>query len=243
MLHYVRQGAGKTIVLVHGFLAGADTFQALMDDLAVHFDVIAVDLPGHGKSEVEVDAYTVESYAQAVIEVLKKENVKEAYWLGHSMGGYIVLTALAEQLFPIPKAILLHSAVNADHEEAKQKRTNQQLSIKRDGVVQFVEDVVPNFLSAKSSPKLTEQAITVAKQASIDGLVAALEAMKSRPARQTFIDETTTPILVIEGVDDKIVPKIETANSAITKAQVDSGHLGMIEDLDGVLQAIYNFLK
>jgi pimeloyl-ACP methyl ester carboxylesterase len=243
MLNYIRQGSGKTLVLIHGFLGGLDVFQALIDDLSHHFDVVAVDLPGHGQSDVSVSAYTIEAYAEAVIDVLKEEGIEKAAWLGHSMGGYIVLSALANNLFTIPKAILLHSAVNADGEEAIEKRTKQQQAIKLDGVEPFVENVIPNFLSPKSSPNLTKQAKAVANQASIEGLVAALEAMKSRSARQNYIDETSTPILVIEGTEDKVVPSIETNNTAITKIKVDSGHLGMIEDLDGVLQAIYSFLK
>ena len=243
MLHYERRGSGKTIVLIHGFLGSSALFKALTDDLSLHFDVITIDLPGHGKSSVELESFTVEAYAKAIVDVLKYEKVEKAYWLGHSLGGYITLAALANQLFPIPKAILLHSAVNADTEETKEKRTSQQQTIKKDGVEPFAENVLPNFLAAKSSPQLTKKAIDIAKQASIEGLVAALEAMKSRPDRQIFIDETSTPILIIEGIHDKVVPKIVTRNEHITKVVVDSGHLGMIEDLDGVLQAIYSFLK
>ncbi len=243
MLHYERQGSGETIVLIHGFLGSSALFKELADNLSLHFDVITVDLPGHGKSSIDLDSYTVEAYAKTIVDVLKYEKVEKAYWLGHSLGGYITLAALANQLFPIPKAILLHSAVNADTEEAKEKRTSQQQAIKKDGVKAFVDKVIPNFLATKSSPQLTDKAKEIAYQASIEGLVAALESMKSRPSRQTFINETTTPILVIEGSHDQIVPKIETGNKQMTKVVVDSGHLGMIEDLDGVLQAIYSYLK
>ena len=243
MLHYVRQGSGETIVLIHGFLAGGKIFQELMDKLAVHYDVIAVDLPGHGKSKVEVQAYTVEAYAEAIIEVLQHENVDQATWLGHSMGGYITLAAMANELFPIPKAILLHSAVNADTEETKEKRTTQQIEIKKDGVDAFVNKVVPNFLAENSPARLVERARSIASEASIEGLVAALEVMKARPTRESFINETSTPVLIIEGANDHVVPPTLTNNEAVTKVTVNSGHLGMIEDVDGVFHAIYRFLN
>lgn len=243
MLHYVRQGSGETIVLIHGFLAGSKSFNELIEKLATQFDVIAIDLPGHGKSEVALSAYTVEAYAEAVIEVLKYEKVEQAIWLGHSMGGYITLAAMADELFPIPKAILLHSAVNADTEEVKEKRTAQQIEIKKDGVDAFVNKVMSKFLAEKSPASLAEKARSIASEASIEGLVAALEAMKARPTRESFINETSTPILIIEGAHDKVVPPIMTNNEAVTKVVVDSGHLGMIEDVDGVLQAIHHFLN
>jgi pimeloyl-ACP methyl ester carboxylesterase len=243
MLHYVRQGSGKTIVLIHGFLAGAKIFEELTSKLAAHFDVITIDLPGHGKSKIEVKAYTVEAYAEAIIEVLKHEKVEQAIWLGHSMGGYITLAAMGDELFPIPKAILLHSAINADTEEIKEKRTAQQIEIKKNGVDAFVKSVVPKFLAEKSPASLAEQARSIASEASIEGLVAALEAMKARPTRESFINETSTPVLIIEGAHDKVVPPINTNNEVVTKVVVDSGHLGMIEDVDGVFQAIYRFLE
>lgn len=243
MLHYVRQGSGKTIVLIHGFLGGSSMFKELMDKLAAHFDVIAIDLPGHGKSEIEVEAYTVESYAEAVIEVLHHEKIEQAIWLGHSMGGYITLAAMADELFPITKAILLHSTVNEDTEEVKEKRTNQQLEIKKDGVDAFVGEVLPNFLAPQNTDSLLADARAIAIEASIEGLVAALEAMKARPKRDSFINETSTPILIIEGAHDKVVPTIQTNNEAVTKVVVNSGHLGMLEDVDGVYEAIYNFAK
>ena len=243
MLHYERQGSGKTIVLIHGFLGSSALFKALTDDLSLHFDVITVDLPGHGKSPIEFETYTVEAYAKEIVDVLKSEKIEKACWLGHSLGGYITLAALANQLFPIPKAILLHSAVNADSEEVKKKRTSQQQAIKKNGVRAFVDDVIPNFLAPNSSTQLINKVKEIASEATVEGLVAALESMKARPERQTFINETTTPILVIEGRHDKVVPKIETSNAHISKAVVDSGHLGMVEDLDGVLQAIYSYLK
>ena len=243
MLHYVRKGTGTTIVLIHGFLGSSDLFKELMNNLSLHFDVIAVDLPGHGKSALQVEAYTVEAYAEKIVNVLKHEQVKQAIWLGHSMGGYITLAAMADELFPITKAILLHSAVNADTDEVKEKRTNQQIAIKKNGVAPFVKNVVPNFLAENSPPNLLEKAVEIANTTTIDGLVAALEAMKARPTREKFINETSTPVLIIEGAHDKIVPAITTNNEAVTKVVVDSGHLGMIEDVDHVLQAIYTFLK
>lgn len=243
MLHYVRQGSGKTIVLIHGFLASSEVFKELMDDLSLHFDVMAIDLPGHGQSAVEIGSFTVDTYVEEIEKVLQHEGIEKAVWLGHSLGGYLTLTAIANQHPIVTKAVLLHSAVNSDDEEAIAKRTKQQEEIKENGVKLFVEKVIPNFFAPESSPKLTEKSIAIASQASTDGLVAALETMKSRPNRQQLIDTTEVPILIIEGKEDKIVPSIETSNPAIQKVYVDSGHMGMLEDLDGVLHAIYSFLK
>ena len=129
MLHYERQGTGEVLVLIHGFLGSRKVFDKVFGPLQENFDVIRIDLPGHGKSELQPEHQSVYEYAQAIAEVLKHEYVEEAYWLGHSMGGYILLAAIEKQLFPIKKAILAYSSEAADSEETKDKRDKQQEKI------------------------------------------------------------------------------------------------------------------
>lgn len=243
MLHYIRKGSGQPLVLVHGFLGSHEIFHLLIDALSNHFEVIAVDLPGHGKSVVDKNSYSIVDYANAIVEVLEHEGIKEASWLGHSLGGYITLAALAENLAPIKKAILLNSSVSADTEEAKEKRTKQQGTIKDNGVDAFVDAVIKNFFGENASPQAVETGCTIAKDATVEGLALALDAMKQRPTRQNYLDVTSIPILIIEGDEDKIVAPIETNNSNVTKVIIKSGHSGMLEDVDGVLRAIYAFLE
>ena len=242
MLHYIRKGSGHPLVLVHGFLGSHEMFHLLMDALSNHFEVIAVDLPGHGKSVVDKNSYSIVDYANAIVEVLEHEGIKEANWLGHSLGGYITLAALAENLAPIKKAILLNSSVSADTEEAKEKRTKQQGTIKDNGVDAFVDEVIKNFFGENASPQAVETGCTIAKDATVEGLTLALDAMKHRPTRQNYIDVTSIPILIIEGDEDKVVAPIKTNNVNVKKVIIESGHSGMLEDVDGVLQAIYEFL-
>ena len=49
--HVQRMGRGDTILLLHGTAASTHTWRDVMPILASTFDVVAVDLPGHGFSE------------------------------------------------------------------------------------------------------------------------------------------------------------------------------------------------
>ena len=147
MLHYQREGSGEVVVLIHGFLGGIHIFEQIFEPLTKHFDVIAIDLPGHGKSEVPEEEYTMYRYAEDVLEVLTYEKVEKAYWIGHSMGGYITLAALEKQYTNIEKAILLYSSDAPDTSEAIEKRTKQQQEIQDHGAGAFVEGIIHNFLA------------------------------------------------------------------------------------------------
>jgi pimeloyl-ACP methyl ester carboxylesterase len=61
-----------------------------MDTLSRHFDVVAVDLPGHGGSEPVSDP-SVERYAATVVGVLRCIGRRRVVLAGHSMGGAVAL--------------------------------------------------------------------------------------------------------------------------------------------------------
>ncbi|WP_010096903.1 alpha/beta fold hydrolase [Ornithinibacillus scapharcae] len=81
-----------TIFLIHGFVASSYTFNQLKPLLAENFSVIAIDLPGFGKSEKSISfTYSFENYAKLVLECLDYFRIGEAVVAGHSMGGQIAL--------------------------------------------------------------------------------------------------------------------------------------------------------
>lgn len=82
-----------TIVFVHGF--GGDT--SLYDDAIAHmaarFRVIAIDLPGHGRSGAGRVNWTIEAYGEDVRAVCDAEHAERVVLVGHSMGGPVILEA------------------------------------------------------------------------------------------------------------------------------------------------------
>lgn len=242
MLHYVREGQGQPLVLVHGFLGGQHVFQDVVDALKERYDVIRVELPGHGESTVEKDAYSVYDYADAVIDVLKAEGITEVNWLGHSLGGYITLAALETKRFPIKKAILAYSSASPDDDAAIEKRTKQAKAIQENGVKQFVDEVIAAFFAEDASPEAIDKGRQEGYRATEQGLVVALEAMKARPDQREFIETLDVPTLVLEGAFDGAVKPIQTNNAVIQKVVTQTGHLGMLEDPQAFINAVVEFL-
>ncbi len=57
------------LVLVHGLGSAGNIWKSLIPQLKEHFSVIAVDLPGHGVSEInEAEAVDPSSLARAIVE-------------------------------------------------------------------------------------------------------------------------------------------------------------------------------
>lgn len=90
-VHYEVYGdAGPTLVFVHGWASSTQVWKYQVHAFP-DYRVIAVDLPGNGKSGKDESAdYTMELFADAVQAVLQKERIPQAVLFGHSMGFAVV---------------------------------------------------------------------------------------------------------------------------------------------------------
>ena len=86
-----RAGSGEPLLLLHGIGATRDEFAELVPRLAEHFDVLAVDLPGHGSSPMLPTRPTVESLGAAVAADLDAHGLDRVHVLGNSLGGRLAL--------------------------------------------------------------------------------------------------------------------------------------------------------
>lgn len=87
---YMDEGKGeKTIVLVHGLASNGGFWRNNIGELSKQYRVIAIDLPGYGKSDKGVYPYTMSFYADIVSGLLTQLNIPKVVYVGHSMGGQI----------------------------------------------------------------------------------------------------------------------------------------------------------
>jgi pimeloyl-ACP methyl ester carboxylesterase len=84
-----RAGRGEPLLLLHGIGSTRDDFSALLPPLAEHFDVLALDLPGHGGSPVGTWPPTVAALTDAVEADLDARGLGRVHILGNSLGARI----------------------------------------------------------------------------------------------------------------------------------------------------------
>ncbi len=88
---YRQAGSGPVVVLVHGITSSSVTWKRVMGDLARRFTVIAPDLAGHGESDKPKGDYSLGAHASTVRDLLLALGHERATFVGHSLGGGIVL--------------------------------------------------------------------------------------------------------------------------------------------------------
>ena len=115
-VRYVEAGAGPVVVLIHGNAGSVDDFDfKRLGLLCRGHRVIAVDRPGHGKSErpSDVDA-KLQYQARLLHETLSYLNVTRPVLVGHSWGGSLALAYAVEYPMELSAIVLLAPAAYSD---------------------------------------------------------------------------------------------------------------------------------
>jgi 3-oxoadipate enol-lactonase len=90
-IHYADEGDGPALVLLHGLSATLANWTGTIPAFADRWRVVALDLPGHGRSGKPDAPYTVDFYAGVVRSLGRELRIPEAVVIGNSLGGQIAL--------------------------------------------------------------------------------------------------------------------------------------------------------
>ncbi len=134
-IHYVEQGAGEAVILMHGYTRSVSDWSQLemFKSLAQDYRVIAFDARGHGKSDKasESSAYGLEM-SRDIIRLLDHLDINKAHIIASSMGGRIFGPLLATH----PDRLLTVTFIgfapvwnwSASAQEAIERRSKNMLS-------------------------------------------------------------------------------------------------------------------
>lgn len=90
-VYYERRGSGEPLVLIHGIGHHWMAWEPVFDLLAERHDVIAVDLPGFGRSPVPANNHDMPSAVAALAEFFADLGLDRPHVAGNSLGGAIAL--------------------------------------------------------------------------------------------------------------------------------------------------------
>ncbi|KAL9229878.1 hypothetical protein vseg_005297 [Gypsophila vaccaria] len=147
-IHYVEQGEGPPVVLIHGFGASAFHWRYNIPELAKRYKVYAVDLLGFGWSEKAIIDYDAVVWRDQVADFLQEIVKEPAVVVGNSLGGFTALAVAASLPEKVVGLVLLNSAGQFGDPNAKsdefQDNLLQQLIVKP--VKEIFQRVVLGFL-------------------------------------------------------------------------------------------------
>ncbi len=212
-----RGGPRGTLVFVHGLGSYLKFWWFQLDAFAADgWRVVALDLPGYGKSEKPASfPYTMEAMADAVRELVRALGVSRPVFVGHSMGGQTALSYAIR--FPGEvRALVLTSPAGferfSDREKEWFRRSYSTTLVKKlpeYGIWGSVAQA--NF--SRFRPELywlVEERVRLAKDPDFDSYAYAQVRSVNGLAADDFVRESlgriSAPTLVVYGDEDKLIP-------------------------------------
>jgi pimeloyl-ACP methyl ester carboxylesterase len=108
-VRYVRAGQGPPVVLLHGFASSAYTWSEVLPELARDHDVIALDFPGHGGSEVRPQL-TADDWVRAAGALVDGLGLGRFDLVGHSLGGAVACVTTSMRPQQVRRLVLIDAA-------------------------------------------------------------------------------------------------------------------------------------
>jgi 2-hydroxy-6-oxonona-2,4-dienedioate hydrolase len=201
-LPHCRLGAGFTLVLVHGYLGGSSQWDAEVQFLSQHFDVIAVDLAGYGNAHQLKAPTEMSAHAQSVLATLDQLGVDNFHLLGHSMGGMVVQEIVRLAPARVQKLILYATGPQGSIPGRFETMARSRERLAEDGVERTARRISATWLLDKEASPAFESLAKLATRASEQAAQAGLFAMEGWDGRDR-LSQIQQPTLVVWGEGDR----------------------------------------
>lgn len=123
-IYYEQHGAGKDVLLLHGWGCSTELFTPVAEALAKSMRVTLIDFAGHGRSGRPPEPWGAPEFAEMVAEVIEALSVHGCDVIGHSHGGRIALVLAANRPELVGKLALTGaSGLHAEPTEAQKRRS------------------------------------------------------------------------------------------------------------------------
>lgn len=243
----------NTILFIHGFPFDHRMWRHQLAGLA-RWQCIAPDLRGARGGEVPSapSAYTMTTYADDLVALLDRAQIRQAVVCGLSMGGYIIFELLRRHPHRVRAAILSNTKATADTPEAQRGRDALAAKAQREGAHAVAADLIPKLLARKTQEQradVVHDVTEMIERQPVAGIVGALHALRERPDSTPLLARMKLPVLVVAGDDDQIAPAagMKQMAEAIPGAEFvlvsGAGHLAPLEQPEQVNAVLATFVE
>lgn len=259
VLHCSAIGTGPPVVLLHGFTGSAGTWETLSGQLAWSHEVIALDMPGHGRSSAPADParYSLDRFPADLAVVLDALSLRKVVLLGYSMGGRAAMQFAISRGDRLAALILESTSpgVSDPTERVGRVAADSELAsmIERDGVSAFVErwEKLPLWESQQALPDSIREMLRLERLANRPAGLA--NSLRGAGAGATMpvtgrMASISVPALVVAGaLDEKHAGLARLLATSLPHATLriipDAGHAVHLEKPDALERHVREFLQ
>jgi (E)-2-((N-methylformamido)methylene)succinate hydrolase len=199
--HFLEQGTGEPLVLIHGVGMQASAWYPQIDALSQDFRVIAVDMPGHGQSS-PLDAHaTLPHFVQWAIEFIEALDAGPVNLAGHSMGSLIAAGVAVTRPDRVRRVAVLNGVYRRTH-EARQAVLDRAAEL-RSGTID-IDTPLRRWFNDEEAQRMAAQRVeSWLRAVDLEGYATAYTAFAR--GDETYADgwrDIACPALILTGADD-----------------------------------------
>ena len=251
-MNYILSGKkdGPVVVMSHSLGSSLVMWEPQRAALEAHFRVLRYDTRGHGGTEVTPGGYTLELLAKDAVGLMDVLGIKEAHWVGLSMGGMIGQGLGLNHADRVRRLVLCDtSAIVPDEmQPVWQERIDKARSKGMEGLV---EETMERWFTAsyiKKSPDMLKVIRSQFLATSVQGFIGCGEAIRrlNYLSRLSLINK---PTLIMAGDDDPVAPMASMSGmqERIKKSKVvilpSARHISNVEQAEAFNETLLDFLR
>lgn len=253
-MYYEVHGTGEPIVFIAGFGADHTTWAEVVDKFKDKYQVILFDNRGVGQTDVPEGPYSIQQMARDVVLLCSNLGIKNAHFIGNSMGGFILQTLAYQYPVLVKSAVISHSTSTIQTcfhiylaAQLELLKANAPLAALVKASCSWVFSY--SFLS---KPNVLQQLIDLSLAnpypftvKGYEAQFAALEQFESK----TWVHQIRVPTLVLGSAEDLIFsePSVKSLAHHIPRAKYYSfeacGHLPQIEYPEKFSKIVQDFIE
>ncbi len=248
-LGYTDAGAGLRVVFLHPTPIDHDYWRPLVAELD-GVRAIVPDLRGHGASELgaklpvggfsrvpDAPVLTMAQFAADVLELLDVLAIREAVFVGCSIGGYVLLELWRQAPKRMRGLAFVCSKPQPDAEPGLAKRAENIARVRVEGVDGFFDTMAQTLVGAtahKQRPSIVAE-VRARMTLSVEAVVAVQAGLAMRPDSMPTVPTIDVPVLAIAGGEDGSVSpgEMQAFREARGKREwhviTDAGHFAAYE--------------
>jgi pimeloyl-ACP methyl ester carboxylesterase len=241
-----------TVLLVHGHPFDRSMWRPQTQYLTERgYRVVTPDLRGYGTRKNEEIKTGLDVFANDVVELADHLGIETFVLGGLSMGGQIVMQAIAGHPDRVSALLLADTFAGLDTLEVRQGRIDTADRITREGMERYADELLPKMISPKTRatrPDVEDHVRRMMRDAPAEGAAAALRGRAERPDYTPGLKDIAVPTLVVVGSEDEFTPvedaeRIHRQVTGSTLVVIDgAGHLPNLERETEFNEALSTFL-
>lgn len=206
-INYTVQGEGPWVVMSHSLACDSRMWENEVKALSKRYKVLTLDTRGHGGTDAPAGDYTLDQLADDIKGAFDALGVKDAHWIGLSMGGIIAQVAALK--YPgIFKSMVLADTTSGYAPNAAATWAERVANVRAKGINAIVQGTLERWFTEpfrKAHPEVVDKVGGWIAQTPANGFCGCAAALPkiNTTAR---LKEIKVPVLVICGEQDGGTP-------------------------------------